>query len=129
MPPSLSDGVGVAVPAALVMWEIATGVKPFDGVPAAELQQASVRRRLRPPLELLDWQEFGGLLTKAWHVNPEKRPSALELMDELDALPGAPDPRAEMSPILGSPTGGGAVGGRGEVPDSSASCSCACTIA
>ncbi|KAJ1467652.1 kinase-like domain-containing protein [Baffinella frigidus] len=74
----------------IVMWEMASGVKPFSTVPVQELNKPEVRYKIRPPLEVLEWKEFGAWLAKGWHVDPEVRPSATEMLAEFEGLQGFP---------------------------------------
>ena len=37
---------------------------------------------------MLEWKEFGAWLAKGWHVDPEVRPSATEMLAEFEGLPG-----------------------------------------
>mmetsp|Transcript_20930 Transcript_20930/g.69872 ORF Transcript_20930/g.69872 Transcript_20930/m.69872 type:complete len:442 (-) Transcript_20930:270-1595(-) len=83
----------------LVMWEIATGVKPFSDVPPAELTSVKNREKIRPSLEMVEWKDFAGLIEKGWNRVPESRPTALEMLQELEGLPGLPDPSVEISPM------------------------------
>jgi hypothetical protein len=50
-----------------------------------------VRYKLRPPLEMLEWKEFGAWLAKGWDVDPEARPAASEMLTEFENLAGQPD--------------------------------------
>mmetsp|Transcript_699 Transcript_699/g.1782 ORF Transcript_699/g.1782 Transcript_699/m.1782 type:complete len:399 (-) Transcript_699:209-1405(-) len=86
---------------ALIMWEIATGRRPFDGPGEVwNLNQQSTREVMRPIVaSITSWPDIGPLIEKAWLQAPEDRPSAKELIALLDATPGAPPPGTDSSPI------------------------------
>jgi len=71
---------------AMVVWEMVTLRKPFDGMDASEFADRVIRGRQRPPINK-KWDEgFSQLLALAWDHDPRQRPSAAVLMERLDAL-------------------------------------------
>mmetsp|Transcript_13578 Transcript_13578/g.33299 ORF Transcript_13578/g.33299 Transcript_13578/m.33299 type:complete len:437 (+) Transcript_13578:106-1416(+) len=85
---------------ALIIWEIQTGKKPFDGPEGRFLQQKTMREVMRPSVTVgFEWNELGPLLERAWHVDPKERPPAAELVKLMEGLGGAPPKDAPASPL------------------------------
>lgn len=75
----------------VLLWEIASGNRPFEGKRPAQVVAAVVGREERPgyppsgvAVELQD------LITRLWSKNPEGRPSAKEACELLETVPTAP---------------------------------------
>lgn len=117
---------------ALVIWEMAVGLKPFNDVPPSDLAQPKVRERLRPPTDIIEWKELAALIEKAWDRVAENRPTAIQLYEELTTLNGMPDPSVDVSPMraqIGDGMSGGGLGaGVDPGGDTSIPCNCNCAI-
>mmetsp|Transcript_38431 Transcript_38431/g.96265 ORF Transcript_38431/g.96265 Transcript_38431/m.96265 type:complete len:389 (+) Transcript_38431:187-1353(+) len=87
---------------ALIMWEMATGRRPFDGPGEVwNLNQQATREVMRPLTQSIQsWPDVGPLIEKAWLQKPEDRPSAKDMIEMLDKTSGAPPPGTDASPIM-----------------------------
>ncbi|KAG2426889.1 hypothetical protein HXX76_012676 [Chlamydomonas incerta] len=71
----------------VMLWELLTGFKPWDGYGLVDLAAAVVVHRQRPPLEAIDRAGGGGsrcpasvraLVAQCWEHDPLRRPAAAE---------------------------------------------------
>mmetsp|Transcript_52763 Transcript_52763/g.107646 ORF Transcript_52763/g.107646 Transcript_52763/m.107646 type:complete len:363 (-) Transcript_52763:391-1479(-) len=93
--------------AALVMWEMCTGAKVFSNKGEGEyLQQQSFRDFNRPDITQVKWIAVREVITAAWELLPDNRPSARRLREQLEALPGCP-PTGDPSPLTSQGCGTG----------------------
>jgi hypothetical protein len=69
------------------MWEILSGVPPFDDRPHDIHLSLSICKGERPEIiRNIDVPEcYVNLMTKCWHPDPLKRPTASEVHDIIDA--------------------------------------------
>lgn len=75
----------------VLLWEIASGNKPFEGKRPAQVVAAVVGRGERPgfpPSGIA--AELQDLITKLWAKEPGNRPTAKEACDLLETVPSAP---------------------------------------
>mmetsp|Transcript_27325 Transcript_27325/g.42696 ORF Transcript_27325/g.42696 Transcript_27325/m.42696 type:complete len:400 (+) Transcript_27325:524-1723(+) len=73
----------------LIMWYMALGERPFDRVPAQVVAEKASKSELRPavePLRAAGGEEFTSLIERAWSSQSSLRPSAAEMVDELEEL-------------------------------------------
>jgi len=73
----------------LILWYIALGERPFDRVPAEVVADKAARSNLRPnlePVKLRFGPEFAELVARAWSSDPAARPSAGQMVEELEAM-------------------------------------------
>mmetsp|Transcript_6968 Transcript_6968/g.13820 ORF Transcript_6968/g.13820 Transcript_6968/m.13820 type:complete len:419 (+) Transcript_6968:309-1565(+) len=73
----------------LIMWYMALGERPFDRVPAQVVAEKASTNDLRPsvePLKAVCGPQLTDLIERTWHTQPQIRPSASDMVDELEAL-------------------------------------------
>jgi hypothetical protein len=70
----------------LVLWEIYSGKLPFDGLQAENLEQMVRDHDLRPLLPADAPAEFKALLVWGWAKEKNARPSAQQLLEELQRM-------------------------------------------
>lgn len=75
----------------VVLWELSTGKRPFEGYRPAQVVAAVVGRGERPgyPPSAIP-SEIQSLISRLWSQNPADRPSAKEACDLLETIPSAP---------------------------------------
>ncbi|GAM19520.1 hypothetical protein SAMD00019534_026950 [Acytostelium subglobosum LB1] len=71
---------------AIVMWECATRMDPYAGMPPFQVIFAVGREGLRPPLPKQCPPEFVKLITECWEENPLMRPSMENIMQRLEMM-------------------------------------------
>uniref|UniRef100_A0A7S0E3V9 Protein kinase domain-containing protein n=1 Tax=Hanusia phi TaxID=3032 RepID=A0A7S0E3V9_9CRYP len=108
---------------ALVMWEMCSGKQPF-GISDIKKIPSSIKRQipmskvklgeqawsinpkdianlnLRPDLKLVSWRALRDLIEQAWDQKPSKRPSAVNMLQQLETLHGCPSEKADPAPRL-----------------------------
>mmetsp|Transcript_50541 Transcript_50541/g.157806 ORF Transcript_50541/g.157806 Transcript_50541/m.157806 type:complete len:345 (-) Transcript_50541:196-1230(-) len=75
--------------AGMIFWFIGMGCEPFEGVGAEVLSQWIASQGKRPPLEEIAMrlgEEFGSLINRCWDGEPELRPSADQVVEELELI-------------------------------------------
>jgi len=73
----------------LIMWYMALGERPFDRVPAQVVAEKAASSDLRPsvePLRAVCGAELTALVERTWAKQPALRPSASDMVDELEEL-------------------------------------------
>mmetsp|Transcript_50545 Transcript_50545/g.157825 ORF Transcript_50545/g.157825 Transcript_50545/m.157825 type:complete len:91 (-) Transcript_50545:128-400(-) len=73
----------------MIFWFIGMGCEPFEGVGAEVLSQWIASQGKRPPLEEIAMrlgEEFGSLINRCWDGEPELRPSADQVVEELELI-------------------------------------------
>jgi serine/threonine protein kinase len=74
---------------ALIMWYMALGERPFDRIPAQLVAEKASSSELRPSLDGLrahTGPQFADLVKSAWSSVPSDRPSANQMVDELEDM-------------------------------------------
>jgi len=70
-----------------VVWYMCTGELPLNGHVQEEFFQAAANRKnLRPNLNAISSEPLRDLLRQCWHADPSRRPSAEELVVELNYM-------------------------------------------
>lgn len=72
----------------LIMWYICLGMRPFDRVPADVVADRAAHSNLRPALEPVRAAQgpvFARIVEMAWHADPQQRPSAHDLVEQLES--------------------------------------------
>jgi len=90
--PSYDEKVDI-YSSAMIMWYIAMDQRPFDRVPADLVARQACKTGLRPSLDGIistgsSGREFAKLVAQCWDADPTQRPSAMQLVDSLDAWGG-----------------------------------------
>jgi serine/threonine protein kinase len=73
----------------LIMWYMTLGERPFDRVPAQVVAEKASSSALRPNLDAVravGGPRYASLMERCWDTEPARRPSAAELVDELEGL-------------------------------------------
>jgi serine/threonine protein kinase len=73
----------------LIMWYMTTCERPFDRVPAQVVAEKASTTMLRPdihPVVVVGGPRYAALIQRCWDNEPNARPSAAQLVDELEAL-------------------------------------------
>jgi serine/threonine protein kinase len=97
---NLSEKVDI-YSASLIIWQITTGVRPFDNVSTCDFYDPEKREKIRPYVEsMTQWPELRDLVESAWDLEPENRPSAKEMLLMLSETPRCPPLSAPVSPLL-----------------------------
>ena len=88
--------------ASLIIWQIATGRRPFENDSVGSTVNAIEKVSQKMPYieAMTQWPELGKLCEAAWAASPKDRPSAKELLRMLSATPRCPPPSSPASPFL-----------------------------
>ncbi|GLC44510.1 hypothetical protein PLESTB_000065500 [Pleodorina starrii] len=70
----------------VLMWELLMCSTPYNGMSAKDLPRQVIRHNLRPTFHPLAPPDYCTLAARCWSAKPERRPSALELVGELEHL-------------------------------------------
>ena len=73
----------------LIMWYMTMGERPFDRVPAQVVAEKASSAALRPNLDAVHavgGPRYASLMERCWSSEPNSRPSAGQLVDELESL-------------------------------------------
>lgn len=73
----------------LIMWYMTLGERPFDRVPAQVVAEKASATMLRPDVHMIaqvGGPRYAALMERCWDNEPHVRPSAAQLVDELESL-------------------------------------------
>lgn len=70
----------------MIFWYIINGERPFEGVHPDQIARIASLRNVRPPLDCVRWHELEALIKVMWNDNPEVRPSAGDILEEVEKL-------------------------------------------
>lgn len=70
----------------IVLWEIATERHPYDNLPERQIVYAVSVRGVRPPIPNNCPPTYSKLIQACWDTNPNKRPSAEEVLAALESM-------------------------------------------
>ena len=68
----------------MIFWYIVTGERPFEGVHPEQIARIASMRNVRPPLDTVRWPELERLVKLMWADSPDTRPSAGEILCEIE---------------------------------------------
>jgi len=71
---------------ALILWEMQTGKKPWDHIESASKIRRQVVLGNRPPIPPDCPPPLAELIDKCWQQNPDKRPSFLQIQEQLQII-------------------------------------------
>lgn len=69
----------------IVLWELITGLLPFQNMTAVQAAFAVVNRGVRPTVPNDCLPVLSEIMTRCWDANPEVRPCFLEVVSLLEA--------------------------------------------
>ncbi|CAK8563046.1 unnamed protein product [Lathyrus sativus] len=69
---------------AIVLWELITGLTPFDNMTPEQAAYAVTHKNARPPLPSDCPLAFSHLIKRCWSSNPNKRPHFVEIVSNLE---------------------------------------------
>lgn len=78
--------------AAMVMFFMATGDVPYSNLNDTTVAELAARVDLRPATEIIKNEKLSKMLSCAWDADPERRPAAHEMRDELVQLAAVASP-------------------------------------
>jgi len=84
----------------IVFWELATSGIPYEGVPAAEAATRAAREGARPTIPASVPAKWRELIQSCWDGEPDKRPSAADVLIQLGAIADAAVTEAETGVLL-----------------------------
>lgn len=70
----------------MILWELNTCKKPFDGLSRDTFYERVVHGGERPPLNKKWPDSLNSLITDCWSENPEDRPNFDEIVQRLDVM-------------------------------------------
>lgn len=70
----------------ILMWQIWTGMNPYDEYEFTSDILDLVQEGGRPPIDLVDHEEMAQLIQNCWNQDPEKRPPILEVVNAVDSI-------------------------------------------
>ncbi|ESW27527.2 hypothetical protein PHAVU_003G199900 [Phaseolus vulgaris] len=70
---------------AIVLWEILTGLTPFDNMTPEQAAYAVTHKNERPPLPCECPRAFSHIINRCWSSNPDKRPHFDEIVAILES--------------------------------------------
>ncbi|GLI68345.1 hypothetical protein VaNZ11_012747 [Volvox africanus] len=70
----------------IVMWELLMCTTPYAGMNARDIPRQVIRQHLRPKFHQLAPPDYCALAGRCWSSKPERRPTAVELVGELEHL-------------------------------------------
>mmetsp|Transcript_28595 Transcript_28595/g.70770 ORF Transcript_28595/g.70770 Transcript_28595/m.70770 type:complete len:351 (-) Transcript_28595:284-1336(-) len=76
--------------AAMIMWQMYMGQRPYETVLAEEVASRASEQELRPPASEIAWREYRDLIVQAWSADPAQRPTAQSLVNSLQNIGGRP---------------------------------------
>jgi serine/threonine protein kinase len=71
---------------AVVLWELVTGLVPYEGMPGVSVRALVIGCRARPPVPALLPRPISHLIRSAWHSSPDARPSAAVIANLLQRM-------------------------------------------
>eukprot|EP00802_Teleaulax_amphioxeia_P016828 Tamp_16958.p1 GENE.Tamp_16958~~Tamp_16958.p1 ORF type:complete len:371 (+),score=49.31 Tamp_16958:54-1115(+) len=74
---------------AMIFWYVATGAEPYGDMAVDDIAQAAAEHKQRPPLAPVSARfpaEFAELIARCWSHEPELRPPAEIVVDELELI-------------------------------------------
>jgi len=69
-----------------ILWELATGKMPFEGVSFSIVQNCVCNKKERPIIPKNCPKDFAEIIMKCWSHTPEERPSAAEIFKQLSII-------------------------------------------
>jgi len=73
--------------AALLVWYMITGQRPFEGIAGETVVVMVGRQRMRPQMDPKIFnKDLKALLSKAWAHEPEERPDSEDFLNSLNTL-------------------------------------------
>lgn len=69
----------------IVLWELITGLLPFQNMTAVQAAFAVVNRGVRPTVPADCLPVLGVIMTRCWDADPEVRPCFAEIVNLLEA--------------------------------------------
>ncbi|EFJ46036.1 hypothetical protein VOLCADRAFT_105682 [Volvox carteri f. nagariensis] len=79
----------------VLMWELLMCTTPYAGMSAKDIPRQVIRHHLRPTFHPLAPPDYCALAVRCWSAKPERRPTAMELVGELEHLLAAAQASAE----------------------------------
>ncbi|GBG60880.1 hypothetical protein CBR_g16001 [Chara braunii] len=77
----------------IIMWELLTGLIPFDGLPTVQAAVSIVNKNTRPELPDACPASLRAMITECWSPDPEKRPEFSSVVRTLEAELSSMRPR------------------------------------
>lgn len=68
----------------IVLWELITGMLPFQNMAAVQAAFAVVNRNVRPAIPPDCLPVLGEIMSRCWHVDPDVRPTFAEVVGMLE---------------------------------------------
>ena len=71
---------------AMILFEMVTNTMPFDGLNPVQIIKEVAIKAARPAIPLTCHTGFKALINDCWHQEPQKRPTAAEVLARLEKM-------------------------------------------
>lgn len=69
---------------AMILFEMITNAMPFDGLNPVQIIKEVAIKESRPPIPAACHAGFKALITECWQQDPQKRPTAADVLSRLE---------------------------------------------